>query len=122
MISKIILKRAIQESLKADVLRGKIGAVLFTDAEHIICSAHNSTFLGSTRFRTIHAEEALLNKAFKISASERYGSDLNVLVVRYKQGPKELANAKPCPNCQRVLAKTKFKVFYSNINKEIVQL
>jgi len=122
MINKNIIKRAIQEASKSDVLRGKVGAVLFTDSGHIITSSHNSSFLGSSRFRTIHAEEALLNKSFKIKAIERYGKNLNILVIRYKLGPQTLAMAKPCINCQRVLDKTGFNIYYSNINKEIVKL
>lgn len=108
-----MINEAIRAASLSDVIRGKIGAVLFRDNGHIIAKAHNVTFHGSNRFRTIHAEEALIQKAWKIRAIDRYGSNLNVLVLRYVPGTNRISNAKPCANCQRVLSKTPFTVYNS---------
>jgi tRNA(Arg) A34 adenosine deaminase TadA len=113
MIPKSVIKKAVSEASRSDVLRGKIGAVLYNNSGHIITSAHNSAFLGSKRFRTIHAEEALLNKAYKIRAINRFGRDLNVLVVRLRLSDGQLGIAKPCVNCQRALRSSPFTIYYS---------
>jgi len=122
MINNTILKRAIKSAEKSNVVRGKVGAVLFADNGNIICHAHNASFLGSRFIKTVHAEQALLNKVDKINAIERYGKDLNVLVIRWKKGARELANAKPCNECQDRLEKYPFHVFYSNEDGQIEEL
>ena len=119
LIPNNILKKAIKASENSNVIRGQLGAVLFTDNGTILCHAHNSSFLGSKFIRTVHAEQALLNKADRINAMERYGRDLNVLVVRWRQGSKTLANAKPCLSCTKRLNEYPFRVFYSNEDGEI---
>ena len=113
-----IIDRAIKSAKCSDVIRGKIGAVLFNSNYHIICYAHNSTFWGSNRFRTIHAEEALLNKAYKIKAFERYGNRLNMLVVRWRKS-NTLSLAKPCINCAKILHKN-LRIYYSDDKGKIV--
>ena len=122
LIPHNILKKAIKASENSNVIRGKLGAVLFTDNGTILCHAHNSSFLGSKFIRTVHAEQSLLNKADKINAVERYGKDLNVLVIRWRQGTKTLANAKPCNLCEKRLRTYSFKVFYSNEDGIIEEL
>lgn len=114
MISSHVIKRAIKEASQSTVRRGKIGAVLFNNSGHIICSAHNSPIYGTPLQHTIHGEIALLNKADKINAEHRYGRDLNVLVIRWKKGLSVLANARPCQNCEHNLRKHDFTVYYSN--------
>jgi cytidine deaminase len=113
MINNQVLKRAIKSACKSNVVRGKIGAVAFLDNGTIITHAHNSSFLGSRFCKTIHAEEALLDKLDKISAVSRY-RNINILVVRWRPGAKSLANAKPCNECAFQLSKYPFKVWYSN--------
>lgn len=122
MLPKHIIKKAISTAYRSTVIRGSHGAVCFLNNGAILTSAHNTTFLGSERIKTIHAEEAILNKLFKIKAVERYGKDLNILVLRYCKGTKRIANSKPCPSCTKSLLKTPFNIYYSNENGEIVAL
>ena len=118
---KKIIDRAIKSAKCSDVVRGKIGAVLFNQNNHIICYAHNSTFWGSNRFRTIHAEEALLNKAHKIKAFERYGNKLSMLIIRWKPN-NTISLAKPCSACSKILLeREKLNTYYSSGNGDIVE-
>ena len=114
-MKKTIISRAIKEAKSSDVVRGKVGAVLFTDQGHILTSSHNVILLGGLPKKTftIHAEQYLLSKAFRLKAIERF-KKLNVLVLRYKPGTKKLANAKPCKNCRFLLKKAGVRVFYTD--------
>lgn len=117
-----VINEAVKIASRSDVIRGKIGAVLYASNGHIITKACNSTFQGSSRIRTIHAEEALINKAHKLNVIPRFGHNLNVLVIRWKPGVKEFANGKPCVNCQKVLKTTPFRVYFTNISGSIEEL
>jgi deoxycytidylate deaminase len=120
--SSLIIKEAVKIASRSDVLRGKIGAVLYNSNGHILTKACNLTFHGSNRFKTIHAEEALLYKAHKLNVIRRYGHNLYILVVRWKPGVKEFAIGKPCINCERVLLKTPFTVYYTDDCGSIIKL
>lgn len=114
MIPNNIIKKAIKEANRSKVRRGKVGAVLFNNSGHVICSAHNHPYYGHGNKFTIHAEEALINKLEKINALYRYGENLNVLVVRSRRGLNMLGNSKPCNNCARLLSNYSFDIYYSN--------
>jgi cytidine deaminase len=126
MVKLSIINRAIKEAKNSDVVRGKVGAVLFTNSGHIITSAHNTVFLGkmSKKIFTIHAERFLLIKALKLKARERFGKNdkLNVFVLRYKVGDDTIANAKPCGICQSYLKIAGVRVFYTNDKGNIEKL
>lgn len=119
---KRILKLAIQEANKSNVVRGKIGAIAYTNNHHIVAKAHNSTFLGSERIKTIHAEESLLQKLYNIDATHRFGDNLNILVVRWKEGVKQFGMAKPCTSCQKSLSRTRFNIYYTTQYGNIMML
>lgn len=112
-----VLQRAVKEAKCSDVVRGKVGAVLFTNTGHILCSAHNTIWYGSTDKKwTVHAERFLLAKALKLRIFSRIGKRdrLNVLVVRYKPSQDTLANARPCEECMVYLKQANVKIYYSN--------
>jgi len=121
MVKLSVIQKAIQEAKKSDVVRGKVGAVLFTPSGNIIASAHNVILFGYSKVWTRHAERFLLDKAYKLNAYKRFGK-LCMLVVRYRPGTDTLANAKPCPECHNHLAPTGIRVFYTNKNGNIEEL
>jgi tRNA(Arg) A34 adenosine deaminase TadA len=117
-----IIASAINAAKKSDVVRGKVGAVLFTDSGRILCIAHNKIVYGrmSKGQFTAHAEMVLLAKVTRIRAVDRLGlKNLNILVIRYKTETDGLANAKPCPVCEHYLKLSGIKYYYSNQNGEI---
>jgi hypothetical protein len=120
MITEQILKRAVKSAEKSNVVRGKVSAVAFLDNGTIIAHAHNASFLGSKFIKTLHAEQALLNKLEKINY-KRF-QDINILVLRWKKGTKEFANAKPCNDCERRLSNYPFAVWYTNEDGIIEEL
>jgi len=119
VVGKNVLLRAIKSAERSNVVRGKVGAVAFLDNGTIITCAHNSSFFGSKLINTIHAEQALLNKLDKLSANNRWGNNINILVIRWCKGTQRLANSKPCNSCTARLRKYDFKVYYSNEDGEI---
>ena len=114
-IPKQVIDKAIKTAKASNVIRGKVGATIFTNSGHIITSAHNAVMLGKIEEEifTIHAEEHATLKALKMKAVERFGK-LNILIVRWKPSSDILANAKPCRKCQYYLKKAGFRVFYTN--------
>lgn len=121
-----IINTAISEAKKSNVVRGKIGAVLFTSNGNIVVSAHNSIFLGYVDKKkfTIHAEEFLLMKACKLNIINRMKNEkLYMLVVRYRKEDDTLSSAKPCPKCQYLISKAGiYKVYFSNVNGLIEEM
>ena len=107
---------------QTEVERGKVGAVLFTDSGYIVAAACNRRVNGVKKVYTIHAEEMLLAKAFRVKALERLGR-LNLIVVRVKRSePFGIYMAKPCARCRELLARTNVRVFYSDRNGKIRRL
>ena len=125
MIKKSVIDKALKIAKTSQVERGKVGAVLFTDSGHILAAAPNAVVLGyikDNRF-TIHAEEFLLAKSFRLKAVARFGrKNLNIIVVRYKPLVKGLANACPCEKCNKLLDLAGIKVYYSDDEGEIQEL
>ena len=121
-IHNTVLTAATEVAKKSDVVRGKVGAVCFTNTGNILAFAHNKVIYGQTHKKqwTIHAEIALLAKLVRVRAASRYGiKNLNILVVRYKPEIDGLAIAKPCVNCRHYLNLTGIKVCYSDNNGNI---
>jgi len=117
-----VLNAALKVAKKSDVVRGKVGAVCFTNTGNILAFASNKIFYGqmSKKKFTIHAEAALLAKLVRIRACSRFGlKNLNILVVRYKAEIDGLAIAKPCVNCQYLLKMSGITVYYTDENGEI---
>ena len=118
-----VINVATETAKKSDVVRGKVGAVCFTNKGHIIAFAHNAILYGHKKHFTIHAEIALLAKLVKLRAGARFGiKNLNILVVRYRAEDDALGIAKPCVNCRAALKITGMKVFYSDTHANIVEL
>ena len=120
-----VIQRAIKSAKSSLVVRGKVGAVLFSNSGNAISSACNATFYGAQdkRIFTVHAEQALINKMLKLKAIERYGlKNLNILVVRHKPSIKHLANAKPCKMCESLLKLIGIKTYYTDAKGEIKTL
>ena len=117
------IKEALAVAKNSEMERGRVGAVLFTDAGHVITSANNVYFYGDDNKRSIHAEEYVLAKAIKIRAISRFGGKgINLLVVRYKTSNDKLAMAKPCKNCAKLLSRfPEVKVFYSDRTGNILR-
>ena len=120
-IPESIIKEGIRIAWTSNVKRGKLGAVLFNNNGHIICSASNKSVYGNPKTFTIHAEEHLLWKAFKLKATERLGK-LNVLVVRVLSSLDGVHMAKPCPKCKYLLSQVNLETYYSDENGEITKL
>jgi len=126
MVKLAIINRAVEEAKKSDVVRGKVGAVLFSNSGRIIVSSHNVIFLGqmAKKIFTIHAEKFLLAKAFRIKAIQRFGRNerLNVFVLRYRVGLDTLGSAKPCGLCTALLKAAGVNVYYTNSQGNIEKL
>lgn len=122
-IQQSVINRATKTAQNSNVLRAKIGAVLFANNGNIITQACNSAFYGLDKKKifTIHAERYLLAKAFKIKALNRF-SKLNVLVVRYKRSTNGLCNAKPCNECEFYLKEAGLPVYYTDNNGIICKM
>jgi len=120
-IKQSVINEAIKVAQGSNVLRAKIGAVLFTNNGNIITKACNSSFYGLEKKYTIHAEQYLLAKAFRLKALARFGK-LNILVVRYKKSIKGLSNAKPCEKCEFYLRETGLNVYYTNDRGDICKM
>ena len=112
-LDSVLVSAAIKAARASDVIRGKIGAILFTNSGYIVARASNVIYFGSAEKRSLHAEQFLLYKADRINAFNRY-KHLNVLVVRWKKENNSLGNAKPCSMCSYLLGKYNVNVFYSN--------
>jgi len=110
-----IVKRAWKEAQKSNVVRGRVGAVLFTNSGNMITSAHNSIMMGHGKNFTVHAERYLLAKIARMKIFKRFsGEKLNILVLRYKISSKYAALAKPCDECQFYLKEANVRIFYSD--------
>lgn len=117
-----ILEECTSMAKDSTVKRGKVGAVIYKDSGDIICRATNINVYGVTNKRSIHAEEYVIKKAEKIKLFRRYPNEkFNLLVVRWSPLRNNLGNAMPCLNCQKILARYKINVYFSNWNGEIKQ-
>ncbi len=113
-INKNIVNKAIETAVTSNVRRGKVAAVIYTDRGEILATSCNTRFyreMGSGKF-TIHAEEMVLSKAYKMCLTRRY-NNLNMFVLRYKRETKSIAIAKPCEKCQILLKNWDFPVYYT---------
>ena len=121
-IDNPVMNAALSVAKKSDVVRGKVGAVCFTNTGNVLAIAHNKVVFGRTHNKqwTIHAEMALLAKLVRVRVVSRYGiKNLNILVVRYKPEIDGLAIAKPCVNCRHYLNIAGIQVYYSDNNGKI---
>lgn len=117
-----VLVRAYNEAKDSTVRRGKIGAVLFTTSGRVLCSAHNVQVDMPNKY-TIHAEEYLLARAFRLKALSRFRSSIHgILVVRYRLEDGGLGMAMPCPKCHKLLQATGLRVYFSNKSGDIDEL
>jgi len=122
MIKNNVIQKALSSAKNSQMERGRIGAVLFTNSGYVITFASNVYYDGDSDKRSIHAEEYVLSKMLKISAISRY-KKINLLVVRYKMSNNNLAMAKPCINCQKLLKRfPELTVYYSNEKGKICEL
>ena len=115
-----VLTKAISVAKKSDVVRGKVGAVIFTRSGNIIASASNTIFYRHKGKWTIHAEEAAIRKIINLRHKHEFGQ-LYILVVRYKAGSDTLGISRPCPKCQTLLKWAGIRVFHTNTDGNIVE-
>ena len=113
-----VLQRAIKEAKQSPVIRGKVGAVIFTRSGNIIASASNTIFYGQKNKWTVHAEEAVVKKVINFRSRSELGR-LFILVVRYKVGSDSLGIAKPCARCTALLKWAGIKAFFTDENGNI---
>lgn len=114
MIKKSVFDRAVKVARSSNVVRGKVGAVLFTDSGHVVSSACNATMLGYKQRFTMHAEEFVLAKSFRVKAVERFGREnLNILIVRHRPIA-GIGCARPCARCSHLLMEAGIRVFYTD--------
>jgi hypothetical protein len=122
-IKNSIVNKVIKVAQKSDVVRGKIGAILFNNSGNILASSCNKTLFGGKENFTIHAEEALLSKILRLKIIPRFReNNLNILVVRWKPSINGLGNAKPCVRCQYLLKKLGIPIYYSAKNGQVEKL
>jgi len=122
MIHKGVIEKATTVSKLSDVIRAKIGAVLFAPNGRIITFAYNKTYFGHFQRYTIHAEEHLIAKAFRLKAIDRFG-ELYILVVRTRVCDGRLAIAKPCDKCKLLLKEAGFEtIYFSNYAGQIEEM
>jgi tRNA(Arg) A34 adenosine deaminase TadA len=113
-----VLKKAVDCAKKSSVIRGKVGAVIFTRSVNIIASAHNTIFYGQKNKWTIHAEEMAVRKILNFRSKDELGK-LYILVVRYKVGSDTLGISRPCPRCAALLKWAGIKAFFTDENGNI---
>ena len=99
----INLNLFIDKARKGNVKNSKTIAIAFRKSGAMIACAVNR-IVGDKGCRTIHAEDALVRKLWKLSAIERFGY-INVLVLRWSPGRLRSVMAKPCDACMRKLKK-----------------
>jgi cytidine deaminase len=123
-IQDVVIRKAIDVAKSSDVVRGKVGAVLFTDRGRILTFSSNSKYMSNEKKRfTIHAEEYVLAKAIRQKIFARFADEnINLLVVRWRKKDNKLSIAKPCKHCQEIIRETQISTFYSNKNGKIEQL
>jgi cytidine deaminase len=121
-MKSFLIQKAMTVAKNSEMQRGMVGAVLFTNSEHIITFASNVYYYGDKNKLSIHAEEYVIAKAIKMRAMTRFqDKGLNLLVVRYKDSTKKLAMARPCEKCAKLLKRfPEIKTYYSNEEGEIV--
>jgi len=110
-----VLTKAISVAKKSNVIRGKVGAVIFTRSGRIVASASNTVFYGHKNKWTIHAEDFAIRKCFSISSKVlRRLYPLYLLVVRYSKEYDTLAMARPCKKCEQIIRGLGIITFYSD--------
>lgn len=96
-------------------------AIAFTKTGRIISRETNRLGSGDVSNWSLHAEEFLANKLFKINAVQRNG-DIYVLVARLGRS-KGWTNAKPCDGCRWKLKISGVSaVFYTDDNGRIEKM
>lgn len=114
-INTNIIKKAVDVAKKSNVVRSKVGAVLYTDSGHILTYAPNVIYMGHKTKWTIHAEEFVLAKALKLRIMSRYDvNNLGLLVIRFRQQDGAITCAKPCEKCQELIRQANISVVYSD--------
>lgn len=104
------------------VENGRLCAFAFTSSGHIIALETNRrSTTGEITNWSIHSEEFLIKKLYKLRARERYGK-IDILVARWdKHGGWRLA--KPCPKCESMMKDYGIrKISYTNELGEYVNL
>ena len=120
-MKSFILQKALSVAKNSQMERGKVGAVLFTNSGQIITFANNVYYDGDDNKRSVHAEEYVIAKMIRLRAISRF-KGLNLLVVRYKISNDNLAMARPCIKCAKLLQRfPEIKVYYSNEFGEIIK-
>lgn len=114
-----VLKTAVNLAKRSQVVRGKVGAVIFTRSGNIVASAANTIFYGQKNKWTVHAEEMAVKKILNFRYRHELGQ-LYILVVRYKIGSDSLGLSRPCPRCQALLKWANIKVFYTDENGNVI--
>lgn len=110
---------AIKVASYGNVKRAKMAALAFSESGELIASCHNRRINSQKNKWTEHAEEGLIRKLKKLKAFNRYGK-ISILVLRFNIYG--VAMAKPCKQCQRLLARHNIDVFYTNGVGEIIRL
>ena len=113
-----VLTKAIECAKRSQVVRGKVGAVIFTRSGNIVSSASNTIFYGQKNKWTIHAEEMAFRKIINLRSRNELGK-LYILVVRYKPSQDKMALARPCPRCTALLKWAGIKAFFTDENGNI---
>ena len=117
--------KAVKSAKNSNVKRGKVSAIAFTNSGQILAQAHNCIMLGGIPSKnfTIHAEQFLLAKLTRLKIFQRYSkNDINIFVLRYKNGDDTISMARPCPRCEFLLKKAGIRVFYTNYQGNIEEM
>lgn len=113
-VNKNIINKAIEVAKTSNVKRGKVAAIIYTSRGEILAFSANTRFYrkDGTKKHTIHAEEMVLAKAYKMCLNRRY-TNLRMFVLRWQNKEQKICLAKPCELCQELLKQWDYPVYYT---------
>ena len=116
MVDESHIELATKIAQYSDIIKARMSAIALTKSGKVICTASNRRLQGDFVNWSRHAEEALVMKLLKLKAFDRYK---NITIFVFRISIRGVSMAKPCPKCQKILAKYDVKVLYTTDSGEI---
>jgi cytidine deaminase len=110
LISVNHIKKATQVARASDIVKARMAAIAIARSGEVICTANNRRLQGDYVRWSMHAEESLIRKLFKLKAFNRYK---NITIFVFRISAKGISMARPCIRCQQLLSRYNVKVLYT---------